>query len=287
MMHDTKGSSALMEAAFFGLTDVVGWCLERGAPIDMVNANNDNALTLAARGCVLMKASAPHVLLLSGCKRSFSQHPRSATVTQNRSKAEIKLKTRARAQITTRTALLSSVHARRQTTRGRSDSSSGSLPKCARLFVSRPRESSLAAIQAGADLVHQQPQAERSRGGRSMRVRPGRRAPAQGQRRQQEGRARPQARQEGRRGARAARRRRPTRTSLRRRPRRTSSSRPRRRARARRGRREGAAEEEEAEQEEVGGQGGRRRRPRGRGRRRGREGPHEQRRLRGRRARCS
>ena len=78
MMHDTKGSSALMEAAFFGLTDVVGWCLERGAPIDMVNANNDNALTLAARGCVLMKASAPHVLLLSECKRSFSQHPRSA-----------------------------------------------------------------------------------------------------------------------------------------------------------------------------------------------------------------
>ena len=73
-----EGSSALMEAAFFGLTDVVGWCLERGAPIDMVNANNDNALTLAARGCVLMKASAPHVLLLSECKRSFSQHPRSA-----------------------------------------------------------------------------------------------------------------------------------------------------------------------------------------------------------------
>ena len=50
MMHDTKGSSALMEAAFFGLADVVAWCLDKGASLNMVNANADNALTLAARG---------------------------------------------------------------------------------------------------------------------------------------------------------------------------------------------------------------------------------------------
>ena len=50
MMHDAKGSSALMEAALFGLADVVAWCLDKGASLDMVNANADNALTLAARG---------------------------------------------------------------------------------------------------------------------------------------------------------------------------------------------------------------------------------------------
>ena len=50
MLRGGKGSSALMEAAFFGLAEVTRACIERGAVVDMDNANGDTALTLAARG---------------------------------------------------------------------------------------------------------------------------------------------------------------------------------------------------------------------------------------------
>ena len=52
MLLHQKGSTALMEAAWFGLHEVVEFCVKKGADLEADNFRGDTALLLAAQGCV-------------------------------------------------------------------------------------------------------------------------------------------------------------------------------------------------------------------------------------------
>ena len=55
MLLHQKGSTALMEAAWFGLHEVVEFCIKKGADLEADNLRGDTALLLAASGCVSMR----------------------------------------------------------------------------------------------------------------------------------------------------------------------------------------------------------------------------------------
>ena len=67
MLRNQKGSTALMEAAWVGLHEVVGFCIKKGADVEADNLRGDTALLLAAQGCV-SRLSPPR--LVSPCAAS-------------------------------------------------------------------------------------------------------------------------------------------------------------------------------------------------------------------------
>ena len=68
MLRNQKGSTALMEAAWFGLHEVVEFCIKKGADLEADNLRGDTALLLAAQGCVSTRRApslAPRAALFS------------------------------------------------------------------------------------------------------------------------------------------------------------------------------------------------------------------------------